>query len=196
MRNAWIGAWLLTAALAGAGERSWLDAGLVQWNAGAAPLPTPPAASPGGAEPAGADTRCAPLAREATTGAQRAVAAAGWLLRDGASTVRDRLEVVRGFGAFGGQCRSHVMQAFVFVDGTFAGTLSPRPMDPRTDGELLAIDLGEGEQVEATYARYLDANALCCSSGRSRARFGVRADGGVPRLVWLSVADVPEPRED
>jgi hypothetical protein len=42
----------------------------------------------------------------------------------------------RGTAGYDGMCRPRQYQDFVFVGSVFAGTLSPQPMDSRTDGAL------------------------------------------------------------
>ncbi len=196
MRIAWMTVLLLASGpVAGPGpDGRWLDGGLVQWNAAGAAVPAPPQAPAGDDAFAHAQRRCASLLKVAETASERAVAAAGWKLREGGTSSRGRIELVTGFAAFGSQCRSASAQVFAFADGKFAGTLSPHPMDQRTDGGLVATQIHEDGRVDALYARYLDPRSACCPTSHARARFGVVTDErGVPRLVWSSLEEIAEP---
>lgn len=73
-------------------------------------------------------------------------------------------------------CRPLQYQSFVFVDGEFAGTLSPEPMDSRTDGALGHITLHSGTQLTAEYSRYEESDPLCCPSRRTVVTFEIATD--------------------
>jgi hypothetical protein len=60
-------------------------------------------------------------------------------------------------------CRPAGFQSFVFVDGTFAGTISPTPMNSRTDGAGNVLSFGR-ETLVAFYVRYRPTDPLCCPS--------------------------------
>ena len=61
-------------------------------------------------------------------------------------------------------CRPRQYQEFVFVRGIFAGTLSPVPMDSRTDGALGRVTIPAADRVQAEYSRYGATDPLCCPS--------------------------------
>jgi len=62
-------------------------------------------------------------------------------------------------------CRPLGFNGFVFIDGHFAGTLSPVNMNSRSDGVLQTIPtLQLGSPLHATYLRYSDRDPLCCPS--------------------------------
>ena len=60
-------------------------------------------------------------------------------------------------------CRPLGYNGFVFVDGAFAGTISPEPMDPRTTGAGSITGLQNG-RINARYVRYAATDPLCCPS--------------------------------
>jgi hypothetical protein len=64
-----------------------------------------------------------------------------------------QLLVIQGTAGYDGMCRPRQYQGFVFVRGAFAGTLSPRPMDGRTDGALSRVLLAD-KRITAEYVRY------------------------------------------
>ena len=72
--------------------------------------------------------------------------------------------VIRGTASYDGMCRPRQFQDFVFVRGVFAGTLSPQPMDSRTDGALGRVWLQNNGRLTAEYQRYAASDALCCPS--------------------------------
>jgi hypothetical protein len=57
--------------------------------------------------------------------------------------------VVLGLAGFDGMCRPLRVHAFVFIDGAFAGTLTPSVMNARSDGvesPRLKLSWGDGSK--------------------------------------------------
>jgi hypothetical protein len=149
---------LIATARLPAAQETWLDAPLAGWNqAGQAVPPAPPG------NVALADPRCLQFNRPPQTAEDQAVAAAGWTLyapyTGGWGAV-----VVAGLADYDGMCRPVGYQYFAFVDGAFAGTLSPVPMAARTDGAAQDVRLDAAGALTATFARYAPADPLCCPS--------------------------------
>lgn len=160
------------AASAGAQSASWLDASApTGWNVANADVPAAPAM------PAG-DARCRATARPAQVDADKRVQDRGWQLV-GAFQGGWQVIVVRGAAGHDGMCRPLQYQDFVFVDGAFAGTLSPAPMDSRTDGALSGVSLSSGTRLTAEYTRYTSSDALCCPSRITRVVFEIPKSGPV-----------------
>jgi hypothetical protein len=82
-----------------------------------------------------------------------------------------------------GMCRPMGYQDFVFVDGKFAGTLSPRPMDSRTDGASQRIVLQNSDRIIVVFNRYKDTDPLCCPSQLSRVVYQIETVSGLPVVV-------------
>jgi hypothetical protein len=133
------------------------------------------------------DMRCLATVRPPESAEDEAVFAAGWTLfgsYEGGWGVR----MVKGLVGFDGMCRPWTYQVFVFVDGDFAGTISPVPMASRTDGAGGQVYLsGSGAELATQFARYAEADPLCCPSRVSYVRYKIeRADLGpivVPQEV-------------
>ena len=92
---------------------------------------------------------------------------------------------LRGTAAVDGMCRPSQYQGFVFVNGTFAGTLSPHVMADRSDGALalFAFTIFGEDSFYATYARYSDDDPLCCPHASTEVRFSVTKKGGASVIV-------------
>jgi heat shock protein HslJ len=192
---------VVAAAAAWATEPSWLDAATpAGWNVPGQRVPLAARA----ASPA-PDRRCAAQYRvPSKSRADREVAKAGWDLV-GPLQVFGATELVTAASGVDGMCRPLGYQAFVFIDGKFAGTLSPRPMDARTDGTASAIHLVASDRLIVEYARYTDQDPLCCPSAMSAVTFTVRRlrVGAVVEPVDVSTAQaeaapppVPAPKPD
>jgi hypothetical protein len=160
--------------LAASAPASWLDAKTPSnWNVAGAALPASPGARDAELAPGG---RCAAFARPATSPEDRALRARGWTLvgpyqRFG-STV-----VMMATASADGMCRPNGFQAFVFVNGVFAGTLSPAAMNARTDASIASLNVsifGAGE-ISADFARYSDQDPLCCPHGSTNVLYHVTA---------------------
>jgi hypothetical protein len=124
--------------------------------------------------------QCQSLVRPGETAEDAAVTAQGWRL---ASAYQRGwgITLVGGFLNFDAMCRPVPFQWFVFVDDVFAGTLSPQPMYPRTDGALNDAGIRGADSLYAVYDRYGPTDALCCPSGETVVTFAVErtADGPV-----------------
>jgi hypothetical protein len=172
---------LLVADIAKAQSGAWLDQPLSAWNQPGAPISTAPA--PKGDPPT--DPRCAGGVRQAATPEERMVTSAGWSLYT-KPTARGNATVVLGEASIDGMCRPWDYQAFVFVKGSFAGTLSPSFMDSRTDGALSEIRFASPTAIEVVFLRYVDADPLCCPSRLTTVRYRIERRGQGPVVVPIS----------
>lgn len=82
-----------------------------------------------------------------------------------------------------GMCRPLVYQVFVFTDGVFSGTLSPIPMNSRTDGSLIDLNLYAEGKIDTSFNRYTPEDALCCASQQSRLFYEVDSSMNPPVVV-------------
>ena len=94
--------------------------------------------------------------------------------------------VIRGTAGYDGMCRPRQFQDFVFLRGAFAGTLSPRAMDSRSDGALRRVSLQGPSRLMAEYDRYAATDPLCCPSRTTIVVFDVPSDGQALRPVSVS----------
>lgn len=185
-RSLLLAAVLLVAEGARAQSGAWLDEPLVPWNPPGASLPKAPA--PTGDPPT--DPRCAGGVRQAATPEERAVTSAGWSLYAEAQA-RGTTTVVLGEASVDGMCRPWDYQAFVFVQGRFAGSLSPSLMDSRTDGALSRIRLPSPTAIDVVFLRYVDADPLCCPSRLTTVRYRVERRPEGPVVVPVSARSKP-----
>jgi hypothetical protein len=160
----------------------WLDAETIEnWNTSGADVPVAPTQEDTNFE------ACEQAIRSPQVPEDAAVAAAGWQLYGPVQLYGDTT-VVTGMANADGMCRPLAHQAFVFVDGEFAGTLSPEPMNSRTDGNLFAIDLITADYLRGAYQRYEPEDALCCPSAENYLFFTVEEQDGQPVVVADSTA--------
>jgi heat shock protein HslJ len=165
------------------GQAAWLDSPKpTAWNTPGRMVP--PAPKP----PGPADARCRADARPVQLPEDRQVRDRGWDLigafQGGWQTV-----VIRGAASYDGMCRPSPYQDFVFVRGTFAGTLSPQPMYSRTDGAISRVWLQNGTQLTAEYTRYAASDPLCCPSRMTSVIFDVAGDKPAVRPVSASTSN-------
>ena len=161
---------------------SWLDEPQpASWNA---PSPVIPPAPP---VEGIVDPRCRVLARPPQTEEDKRLRDRGWDLVGAFHGGWDIL-IIRGTAGYDGMCRPRQFQDFVFVRGTFAGTLSPRAMDSRTDGALARVSLESGRRLIAEYNRYAATDPLCCPSGTTSIVFDIASDGPAVRPVSTSTS--------
>jgi hypothetical protein len=171
--------------LAAGGSGSWLDAKtLPAWNHAGAPLPSRP--GPRDAELAHGG-RCASSLRPPVGTEDRLLVQRGWSLV-GPYQRYGPTVVVMATSSADGMCRPDGFQGFVFVNGTFAGTIAPKLMDARTDGSIagLGVLLFSEHDFQIDFARYDANDPLCCPHATSTVLYQVqttRPPGVAPASV-------------
>jgi hypothetical protein len=160
---------------------TWLDGDLASWNAPGMEVPAAPDID------GNPDPRCAERERPAETEVDDALIANGWRLflpyqRGWGVTL------ISGLTGYDGMCRPLGYQSFVFVDGVFAGTVSPVPMDSRTTGAAIDVNLWFADHVSVEYLKYAADDPLCCASETETVEFTIeeRVDGPVLNPVPTS----------
>jgi len=174
----------LATVVTGQGQAAgWLDNPKPSsWNTPAQAIPSAPKIQ------GNADARCRVAARPPQLAEDKLVRERGW---DLVSAFQGgwQIVVIRGAAGYDGMCRPLQYQDFVFVRGAFAGTLSPRPMDSRTDGAIAGVSLQSGTRLTAQYVRYATNDPLCCPSRTTSVVFDVTGDQPVVRPVSASTAN-------
>jgi len=181
-----VATWACAASGADAGA-AWLDPAVPPtWNAPPAKIPRAPASTP---DPF-LSRQCASQVRPPASAADRAVAAAGWTLLGASQRFRDT-ELVGGQSAFDGMCRPLGYQFFVFSGGRFAGTISPRPMDSRTDGAAQVPLLVSAGEIAAAFSRYAPTDPLCCPSRTTSVQYRLEKGPAGPVLQATAATAAP-----
>lgn len=163
---------------------SWLDRPLTAWNTAGSPLPKAPAADEAKDM---VIARCK-LTPPRSTAPEQAIDAAGWIpfWNVDRQLLQDDVEIVGGMRAADGMCRPMTYHLFVFVGGQFAGTLSPAPMLSRSDGSSGAVRLPL-PAITSEFARYTNADALCCPSSRVTVRYRIDRGAAGPVVVPVEI---------
>jgi len=120
--------------------------------------------------------QCGRFVRQPTLAADKLLAKYGWTLV-GPAQVYGKTTVVTWAQGFDGMCRPRGFQTLVFVDSRVAGTLSPGPMDSRTDGSLINVRMTSETTLTAEYIRYRATDALCCPYKTEAVTFVIKPDG-------------------
>ncbi|MBA4123455.1 MAG: META domain-containing protein [Acidobacteria bacterium] len=129
-------------------------------------------------------TRCRSSLRPATLPVDSLLTKYNWTLV-GDAQVFGKTTAVTVATSFDGMCRPLGFQTYVFVGNRVAGTVSPGPMDSRTDASLINIRLLSETDVIAEYARYKENDPLCCPSKTNTVSFNIKRDG----QNWLMKPD-------
>jgi len=174
--------------MATAAPTSWLDQPLKDWNAQGGTLPTANRDELWGMNA----EQCAEVIRAPQSPVERAVQQRGWYLF-GTTAKHKAVEIVLGNTGFDGMCRPMAAQAFVFVDGRYAGALSPELMNARSDGSLVWDVKFTGDRAfEVEFTRYSETDPLCCPSRISTVTYQL-SNGSRPRVMATNVTTVPVP---
>ncbi len=120
--------------------------------------------------------RCAAVVRQPTLPVDTLLADMSWTLI-GAAQVYGKTTVVLAAGALDGMCRPLNFQAFVFVGNSVVGMLSPSPMNSRSDGSLVNVELENETKLTAEYARYRQSDPLCCPYKTKALTFNIKPAG-------------------
>ena len=162
---------------------AWLDRTTPEnWNKPGTAIPRAPKGSGGLAS----NPRCSDSARRPENAVDSIAAAAGWKLYGPVQSYSGTV-VINAMSDVDGMCRPLGYQTFVFVRGKFAGSLSPIPMDSRTDGSSVNVRLISPTQLYSEFSRYADADALCCPSRQSTANYRIDTTPKGSVLVPVSV---------
>lgn len=159
-----------------AADGGWLDAPRTQWNAVGMRVPAAPPMDPA------TDPRCGQQERPSELPEDADVVAAGWHLF-GSYEGGWGITLVKGLSGYDGMCRPLGFNEFVFVGGTFAGTIAPTPMDSRTDGVVSQVGLRGPAELSASFARYKATDPLCCPSDSTFVTYTVNRTPTGPVLV-------------
>ena len=163
---------------------TWLDQSKpASWNTRGGHIPAAPKTQ------GSVDPRCKEQARPAELDGDKRLAEQGWNLV-GAYQGGWQVVVIRGTAGYDGMCRPQQYQDFVFVRGVFAGTLSPQPMNSRTDGAVARVSLQGNNRLTAEYARYAATDALCCPSRSTSVVFEIAKDPPVVQAVSASTTSL------
>lgn len=181
-----IGIWAFSLPVLGQ-PASWLDRSLSNWNREDKGLPALPEPAPQSSPQP--ESRCREEVRQPSSAAERAVVRRGWQLYGPVQSYGPTI-VFTALAGFDGMCRPLGYQAFVYSEGRYAGTLSPVPMNSRTDGALTRVHLVRSTAITAEFARYRDSDPLCCPSRTSAVEYRVRNDE-VPDLIAANVTTRP-----
>ena len=160
---------------------SWLDGPAQGWNTPGAAVPAAPKENQGQIQ-----AMCTARERAAAGPEERQVATAGWRLQDFWPAARQgSVTVLLASDSYDGMCRPLGFNAFAFMDGRFAGTLSPVAMNSRFDGALTsAPTLPPGGRVQAEFTRYAATDPLCCPSlPKTAVTYRFEAEAAGPVLV-------------
>lgn len=156
---------------------SWLDQPRpASWNMPGLEVPAAPPIQ------GDVDARCRRSARPPQLDEDKRVRERGWQLF-GPFQGGWQIVVIGGTAGYDGMCRPRQYQQFVFVRGVFAGTLSPRAMDSRTDGALGRLFLQGESRLTAEYQRYAPTDPLCCPSRTTSVVFDIANDTPAVRPV-------------
>ena len=176
-------AFLSTETLSAQAGASWLDRPMTSWNPPASVVP----AAQAGTESQGAlQRRCGSNALSSSTTAEM-LRTAGWVpfLHFDSAIARDGVEVIGGMTTAGPGCEPTIFNLFVFVDGRFAGTISPAVMTQSRDGVAGAVRLTAPDSLTAEFARYTPNDTECCPSSRVRVTYRIEHTGSQAALVPL-----------
>jgi hypothetical protein len=170
-------------------DGAWLDeTPLVPWNAAGMSVPAAP--PPAGTPPD--DPQCGGGNRSPEISEDLLLVQAGWVLF-GTYEGGWGIKLLWGLTGYDGMCRPWGYQQFAFVDGVFAGTMSPVPMNSREDGSLASSHFGQ-DGLSAEFNRYAPTDPLCCPSQSTVVQYHIdRTDAG-PVLVPASSFNSPRPR--
>ena len=166
-----------------AAQTTWLDQPLTGWNA---PGPALPKGTADAAAHADALKRCK-LTPPATT-ADRALEAAGWIPQPHLDRplTSNGVEIVAGFSAVDAACAPGGFNLFVFVEGRFAGTLSPIAMKPRADASAGPVRF-VNDGISAEFARYKPGDSDCCPTARVAVQYRIDRSASGPSVVPVNV---------
>lgn len=125
-----------------------------------------------------------------STRPEQAVDTAGWIpfWNVDQQLVREEVEIVGGMRGADAACQPAAYNVFVFVGDQFAGTLSPTEMTTKADSASGVVRMplpliNTKFIISAEFARYQNADALCCPSSRVAVRYRIDRTAAGPVVV-------------
>jgi hypothetical protein len=103
---------------------------------------------------------------------------------------RNGIQVVGGMTAASPGCAPESFNLFVFVNGSFAGTVSATEMKPSRDRAAGAVRITGADTFTVEFARYMPGDAECCPSSRERVSYRVEKTGSGPALVQTDARQI------
>jgi LppP/LprE lipoprotein len=180
-----VAATLLPTTVSAQSDTSWLDRPLASWSH--APR-TVPQARAGTESQSALERRCGSSSLTASAAAE-ALRKAGWapFLHFDRTIARGDIEILGGMTAAASPgCEPTVFNLFVFVGGTFAGTISPIVMGQGRDGVAGAVRV-TADALTAEFARYTTKDTECCPTSRVRVTYRIERAGPQPTLVPVDI---------
>ena len=177
-----VAATLLPTTVSAQSDTLWLDRPLAAWTHAAG---TVPQARAGTESQSALEQRCGSSSLTASAAAE-AVRKVGWapFLHFDRAIAGDDVEVIGGMTAAAVPgCEPTMFNLFVFVGGTFAGTISPMVMGQGSDGVVGAVRITGADALTAEFARYTTKDTACCPSSRVRVTYRIERAGAQPTLV-------------
>jgi hypothetical protein len=162
----------------------WLDKQLSNWNNSTVGPPNSPKIGDVAPE-------CMGGVRRASTAEDQVLTSTGWTLFGPQEKFGGTL-VLKAMSSVDGMCRPLDYQVFVFVNGQFAGTLSPLPMNSRTDGAEISVHFSSEVTLNAEFQRYAPSDPMCCPSRIARVAYKIEKRNGRSILVPESVQTTPQ----
>ena len=165
-------------------DGAWLDEPApTNWNQPGMSVPdAPPPSGP-------IDPRQILRNRWAETPEDESVAQTGWHLYT-EYLAGWNVKVINATSGFDGMGRPNGYQVFVFVDGVYAGTLSPDLMNARTDGAANRVFLTGRDSINAEFARYTATDALCCPSATTAVTYTINRTDAGPVITPASTTNI------
>jgi hypothetical protein len=186
-----LGALLLTATAAVTGAQTgarWLDQPLTAWNQPGFSVASAPMTLDA---QAALDKRCG-TPKSASPVALDAIRRARWVpfLHLDQAIARNGIEVIGGMTGATPGCGPESFNLFVFLDGVFAGTVSPVMMTPSRDGAAGAVRITGTTTLTVEFARYAPNDSACCPSSRVRVSYRIDRTRAGPTLVATEARQV------
>lgn len=152
-------------------EKSWLDKPANNWNEPGSSIPR--------TERSFLDPECQTELRGPTTETEKEVVQAGWLLSKDMQQplAHSSTTVIVAYGETEGMCRPGMVQAFVFLNGLFVGTVSPQPAAARATGNLEGVRISSPTRIEADFSYYNGTEPMCCPSRLRSVYYEIREVG-------------------
>ena len=167
-------------------DTSWLDRPLAAWSQAPG---TVPRAQAGTESQSALQRRCGASSLSASASAE-ALRKAGWapFLHFDRAIAREDIEILGGMtAAVSPGCEPSMFNLFVFVGGTFAGTISPIVMGQGRDGVVGSVRVTGPDAVTAEFARYTTKDTECCPTSRVRVTYRLERAGPQPTLVPVDI---------
>lgn len=136
------------------------------------------------------EENCKYMIRTPRNTMERLITQAGWKILNDIKT-NGKTTLIHGISSTDIRCRLAESQIFVFHNGIFAGTVSPKTIIYQNDGTIRDVKLLTEKTFIVKFDRYKDSDCVACPSGSTIVNFKIDMINNRPLVIPIKTQTKP-----